>query len=285
MQGTGHSTPGLTSQEGARLRASQPFQGFMQVRQEGLTGPTEVEAAPPKDEGGPSPITLLFAPDKGMERQARIGRVRWYLLFAWLCSTLLGVALALRVDAKSSTLRKLEMSGQLQTMSERQIADEIHNAERIFQVGTIAKGVVGVPLQLGLACLALLILAWFFRGRVKGSAVAPVAVTTLLPGAIANLLDAATAFRHVSLPPGGAPLAPRSLSAVLMVLGRPLMEPWMKLGNALDFFSLWAALMMGYGVVAVAQVPKKYAIPGTLIAWVCYQLLIHVATGGAPKPQ
>jgi hypothetical protein len=257
----------------------------MQARQDGLIGPTEAEPAAPKADRPPSPIVLLFAPDQGMERQARIGRARWLFVFAWLCSILLGAAFAYRVDAASSTLRRLETSGQLQSMSERQIADEIHNAERVSRVLSVAKGVVGAPLNLGLACLALLALAWFFRGRVKGSAVLPVAAATLLPGALANLLDAVSAFQHAVLPPEGAPLAPRSLSAVLALFDRPLMEPWVKLGNALDFFSLWAALMMGYGVVAVAQVPKRTALVGTLLAWACYQLLIHVATGGSTGPQ
>jgi len=228
----------------------------------------------------PSPLALLVSPDRAMDRQARSGRARWFLLFAWLCSLLLGAALALRVDAGSSTLRKLETSGQLQTMSDRQLADETRNAERLFEVVSVARGAVGVPVQLGLACLALLGLAWFFRGRVRGSAVVPVAAATLLPGAIADLLDAVSAFRHAVLPPEGMPLAPRSLSALLPLLGRPLVDPWIKLGNALDFFSLWAAVMMAYGVVAAGQVPRRTALIGTLIAWVCWRLLTQVATGG-----
>src|SRR5690349_15302671 len=100
--------------------------------------PTEAPA--PKKERVPSPFALLFAPDRGMERQARIGRTIYLLGFAWLSSILLGVALAMRVDAQSSTLRKLEMSGGLQSMSDRQLADEIHSAERISQVASIAKG-------------------------------------------------------------------------------------------------------------------------------------------------
>ncbi len=227
-----------------------------------------------------SPFVLLFAPDRGMERQARVGRARWFFLFAWLCSVLLGAAMAYRVDARSSTLRKLEMSGQLQTMSDRQLADETRSAERVFQVGSIAKGVVGAPVQLGLGCLSLLALVWFFRGRIKGSAVVPVAATTLLPGAIANLMDAVTAFRHTTLPPDGVPLGPRSLSAALVLLGRPLQLPWVKFGNALDFFSLWAAVMLGFGVASVGQVPRRTAVVGTVVAWICFRLLTNVAIKG-----
>jgi len=37
---------------------------------------------------------------------------------------------------------------------------------------------------------------------------------------------------------------------------------------------------MAYGVIAVGQVPRRTALPGVLTAWVCYQLLTHVAAGG-----
>src|SRR6185369_14585855 len=63
----------------------------------------------PADDRPPSPFALLFAPDRGMDRQARVGRARWHLVFAWLSAILLAAALAIRVDGKGSTLRKLEM--------------------------------------------------------------------------------------------------------------------------------------------------------------------------------
>jgi hypothetical protein len=244
----------------------------------------QAEIAAPEDERGPSPLALLFAPDRGMERQARVGRARWLVLFAWLCSLLLGAALALRVDAASSTLRKFEMSGQLQGASDRQLADETRNAERVFEVVSIGKGAVWVPIELGLVCLAVVALVWFFRGRLKGSAVGPVAAATLLPEALANLLDAVTAFRHEALPPEGIPLVPRTLAAILALAGRPLMDPrWIKLCGAFDVFSLWAAVMLGFGVAAAGKVPRRTAVLGTLVAWVCYRLLTQVAmaaTGG-----
>ncbi len=237
----------------------------------------EAQIEPGGDRERSLPLLVLFAPDKGMDRQAKVGGARWFFLVAWLCSLLLGAALSYRVDAHDSTLRKLDESGQLKTMSDRQIAEETKSAERVAQVGNIAKAAVATPVNLALACLSLLILCWFFRGRVKGRGVVPVAAATLLPGAMANLMDSVIAFRHVTLPPEGFLLGPRSLSAVLSLSGRSLSEPWVRFGNGLDFFSLWAAVMLGYGVSAVGQVPKKYALPGTLIAWVCVRLLTHVA--------
>lgn len=227
-----------------------------------------------------APFELLFAPDRGMVKQALVGRARWFFLFAWLCSILLGATLAYRVDARASTLRKLEEQGELANMSDRQIADETRNAERVSQVATIAKATVATPVQLGLACVSILALAWFFRGRIKGSAVVPCAAPTLLPGALANLIDAIAAFRHPVLPPEGVPLGPRTLGAALALLERPLMGPWLKLGNALDFYSLWAAVMLGFGVAAAGQVPRRTAVTGTLVAWICYRLLTNVATRG-----
>lgn len=234
----------------------------------------------PGGDAPPSPFALLFAPDRAMDRQAKVGRVRGYLLFAWASSLLLGAALALRVDAHASTLRKLEQSGRLAELSDRQIAEETLNAERVSMVGSLAKGLFGPPVSLGLACLAVVLLVWFFRGRLKGAAVANVAAATMLPGSIATLLDAASAFMHAAIPPDGAPLAPRSVSALLAIAGRAPPDPWVKLGDAADFFSLWGAVMMGYAVVAAGQVPKRTAIVGTLVAWVCLRLLTHVAAGG-----
>jgi hypothetical protein len=241
---------------------------------------TETQLPPVAAKALPPALLALVAPDTGMERQAKLGGVKFALLIAFGCSLLAGGLQAFRVDARAATLQKLEKQGQLQNMSDRQIEDETRNAERIYQVMRVAGAAVEAPLQLGLACLAVLGLGWFLKGRVKGSMVAPVAAATLLPGAIANLLDAVSAFRYASLPPEGAQLAPRTISAVLAVFGHPLMGPWAKLGNAFDFFSLWAALMLAYGVAFAGQIPIKRALGGTMVAWICLRLLTRVATGG-----
>ena len=229
---------------------------------------------------GGGPLAILFAPSSGVERQARVGRVLWFLLFAWVAAVVLSAAIALRIDARGSTLRQLEESGELKTMSDRQIEEKTKNAARIARVLGIAKGVTGVPLQFGLTCVSVLALTWFLRGRVRGAAVAPVAAATLLPGAIADLLDALSAFRHAAIPPDGVPLAPRTAAAIATVFGRPWAGPWMKLGGALDFYSLWAAVLCAHGVAAAGQVPRRRAIAGTLVAWVCWRLLTTVAIGG-----
>src|SRR5262249_42781010 len=142
------------------------------------TGADPVEA---RAERPPFPLALLFAPDRSMTDQARIGRARTFLIFAWVCSLLLALSVAWRVDATHQTLAKLEQSGELQTVSDGQLADETRKAERIAQVLTVAKGALGPPLALGLASTALLGLSWFFRGRIRGRGVIPVASVTLVP--------------------------------------------------------------------------------------------------------
>ena len=59
----------------------------------------------------PSPLALLFAPDRAMEGQARAGRVGWLLVVAWLAALALAASLSVRVDAGASTLRQAQAPG------------------------------------------------------------------------------------------------------------------------------------------------------------------------------
>lgn len=227
----------------------------------------------------PDAFVALVAPETGMERQARVGKARVAFLVAFACAVLSGFAQASRVDARSTTLAKLDKDNKLSEMSDKQVDDEVKSADRLFQVSHVAAGIVRAPVMLGLASLAVIGLAWFLKGKVKGKAVVPVAAATLLPSAIGDLLDAVSAFGRQSIPADTVSLAPRNLSAALAALGHPLLGPALKLGTAFDFFSLWAAILMGYGVAAVGDVPKRRALIGTLVAWVCVRLLIAVAAG------
>jgi hypothetical protein len=44
-------------------------------------------------------------------------------------------------------------------------------------------------------------------------------------------------------------------------------------------FSLWSAVLLGFGVAAAGNVPKRRALVGTLVAWCCVRLLTKVAAG------
>ncbi len=231
-------------------------------------------------EAGPSPFALLFAPDRGMERHARVGRALRFFLFAWLCSILVGAATAYRVDARSSTLRKLEMSGQLQTMSDRQVADETHNAERVAEVASVAKGVVGAPLQLGSAssCAAgaHLVSARACQGECGGA-------------------------RRRDHPPSGRPRQPPRRRLCLSPRGAAARRRTARATNVGGYFTILRPSIDGPLAQAEQCCRLLLAVgggddglrrgrgranteaaraPGTLIAWICYQLLTRVAMNG-----
>src|SRR5260370_33745321 len=182
-----------------------------------------------------------------MERQAKTGTVWPWVLIAMVCLLLFGVAQAVRVDARAATLKKLESSGQLENMSDRQIDDETKSAERLYQVARVAGGLADAPLSLGLSCLAVVGLTWFLRGRVKGASVVPVAAATLLPGSIANLLGAGAAVQDAALSAQQPlPLPPRNVSPLFARFDHPPSGPSLEPGHTVHFFSLCAAVMIAF---------------------------------------
>src|SRR5205807_8411638 len=111
--------------------------------------------------------------------------------------------------------------------------------------------------------------------------VPPVAAAALLPGAIANLLDAGATFQHVAIAPDGPAALPRTLAQFWTQLAaHPAAPSVMKLLSVFDIFSFWTALLVGFGLIAAGHVPQRRALAGTLIAWLCLRLLTQVAAGG-----
>jgi len=229
----------------------------------------------------PPAALALVAPDVGMERVARGGRVRGPLLVAIACALLSAGAGILRVDAKDATLQAMDKEGQLQTSSDRQVEDNTKSAERVYLVKRVAGALIEPPLQLGLLCVAIFGLSWFLRGRSEGRAVPPVAAAALLPGAVANLLEAGATFQHAAIAPDGPPALPRTLAQFWTQLAaHPASPSAMKLLSVFDIFSFWTALLVGFGLIAAGHVPQRRALAGTLIAWLCLRLVTQVAAGG-----
>src|SRR5262249_42709316 len=86
----------------------------------------------------PDAALALVAPDVGIPRVARQGRVRGPLLVAIFCALLSAGAGVLRVDAKDATLREMDKAGELQTSSDRQVEDNTKSAERVYLVKRVA---------------------------------------------------------------------------------------------------------------------------------------------------
>jgi hypothetical protein len=221
-----------------------------------------------------------------MERVARTGRVRWLLVVAMVCSLAAGVTAAWKVDAREATLAAIEKQGQIQTTSDQQIADQTKAAERTFIVMRVASALAMPAVDLALYCIGLFALARFLRGRATGRAIAAVSAAALLPTAFGNVLEAIAAATRKWIPPSFEPLVPRDLAALYASFaGHPLMGAAGRLLSAIDVFSLWAAVLLAYGLVFAANLPRRRAVAGTLIGWLCFRLLTHVAMGGGAGPQ
>src|SRR4051794_3470771 len=95
---------------------------------------TEAELSQPGKRSLPPALLALAAPEQGMALQAKVGKWGLPLLLAFVCAAFSGSMQAIRVDARDSTMQKMEMMGQLQTMSDRQIQEETTQTERITQV-------------------------------------------------------------------------------------------------------------------------------------------------------
>jgi Yip1 domain len=228
----------------------------------------------------PAQLVALVAPDVGMERVSRLGRARWPLLFAMVCSLLMGGAEAYRVDASQATLKELEDAGTLKNMSDKQIEDQTKGAERAFIVKRIAFSAIKAPLLLLGSLIGLYVLSWFLRGRANGGSMLAVAGAALLPHAFADLLSAGSAFLHSQIAPTHPQLIPRTLGDLLTAAGLELGPAMTKLGGVFDFFSLWAALLLAFGFAPAAQIPRGKAIFAVLFAWLLWRLLTQVALGG-----
>jgi hypothetical protein len=229
----------------------------------------------------PAAAVALVAPEVGMEQVARTGRVRGPLLIALACALLSAGAGIVRVDAKDATLREMDKAGELQTSSDRQVEDSTKSAERIYAVKRVAGALVVPPLQLGLLCVAIFGLAWFLRGRTEGRAVPPVAAAALLPLAVANFLEAIATYQHAAIAPDGSSPLPQTFADFWTAIAAyPGPAPLMKLLSAFDVFSFWSALLVGFGLAAAVQLPRRRALTGTLAAWLCLRLVTHVAMGG-----
>jgi hypothetical protein len=229
----------------------------------------------------PSPLLALFAPDIGIPRVARAGRLRPMLVFAICCALLAGVATALHVDAHDSTLRELGAQGKLKTMSDKEVEDAQRASERSFMVARIAWAAVEAPLTLALDAAGLFLLSWFLRGKLKAGPLLAVCGAALLPFAFANLLEAVAALRQQGIAPGVFHhLVPHDGADLAAALGHPLEGPWAKLGRAFDAVALWSALLLGFGLSAAADLPVRKAVAATLAGWLLWRLFAHVGLAG-----
>jgi len=176
----------------------------------------------------------------------------------------------------------MQQSGELSKASEREIAEEIEQSERIGLVGNIALGVFAMPLLvLGLA-VVLKVLAWLMGRKALFGAVFTTAAFGLLPIAILRLIILIAAMRQTVLSPEMASaLVPTSVSDLLhgdypIAVTRAL--------STLNFFHLWAAVLMGLGFAASTQMRPWRALTLSLFVYLLVAGAVSVGLPGLMPP-
>ncbi|MDP3237253.1 MAG: YIP1 family protein [Myxococcales bacterium] len=218
---------------------------------------------------------------------------------AWLVPLMLAVvltaaasaALGVKLDSARLVLPKLEAAGELAKASEREISEQVEQAQRIAIVAGVAKGLFLVPLIALLSAAGLWLMSWLLGGKATFAELFTVASLTLLPMAVGQGITLASALRQSSLSPSMVKqLVPSSLAQLASAddpgaaSGGEARGGWKRTaGTALlelaDFFHLWAALLLGLGFAAATKLSRLRAVP---MGVVLYFLVVAAFTIGLP---
>lgn len=194
-----------------------------------------------------------------------IDQRRWLapMLILALFTALSGVAVAMKVDASRLVLPKMEMTGELAKATEREVEEEIQQAQRVAIVSSVAKGVFVTPLWVLLLAVALKVTAWLLGRKATFIACFTAAALSLLPVALFHGIELVSALRQDTLSPKMAELLVPSSLAAFKAGGPPKLE---RVFRAIDIINLWSALLLGLGFSAATKwSPWKGALLGLFL--------------------
>jgi hypothetical protein len=175
---------------------------------------------------------------------------------SWLLPTLVlmvavsfsGTTYALQLATARTVIPGLAKKGEVAKVSEKEINDKVEQAQRIALVVAVAKGVAAMPLALLFLALALKLTAWLLVKPVPFSAAFTVGAVGLLPIALYHLVWAVALWQQEFVTVRSAEnLIPSSLAFLSPAPGA-VKRAW----AAVDFFQLWAALLVGLGLARAA---------------------------------
>lgn len=222
------------------------------------------------------PLRALLDPVGAVPRAVQARSWVLPLVLLSVATAASGTAVALRLDAARLVIPQMEMTGELGKASEREIDEKIEQTQRVGIVAGIAKGVFVAPLTLLLIAVALKLTAWLLGRKTPFGALFTTSALAMLPVAVFHLALAAAALRQPALTPKLAvTLLPTSLAALL-----PDQPPKLdRVFQAIEFFNLWAAALLGLGFASAAQLkPWK----GVLLGLFLYAMFAAVAYVGGP---
>ncbi len=223
------------------------------------------------------PLTAIFDPASAIPRGVVARKWLISLLLFSLATMASGVAIAQRLDAARLVIPKLQSSGELSKSSEREIDEQVQQAQRVALVGGVAKGVVVVPLEILVLAVVLKLLAWLIGKKALFVECFTAASLSSLPATVFHLILAASAWRQPSLTVAMVQsLVPSSLAAfhpdAAPALGRVL--------GAIDVVNLWAAALLGLGFGTAAKLPRLAGVGLGLFLYVLFAAAFLVGAPG-----
>jgi hypothetical protein len=200
---------------------------------------------------------VLTNPSEGVPAAIEARRALWPVVLLSLSTAFAGAAFAVRWNAGPTIIKGLEASGQLKGMPEADLLDQIQQAERLRLVTSIAGGLILPALMvLGIA-VVLALLAWLLGKKGSFNAFFTAAAVGLLPLALAKFLYGLVALVQTSLSEDrAATLLPSTLAFVIHAQSPKLM----RVLSSVDFFQLWAALLVGIGFAAVVGMRRRQGL-------------------------
>lgn len=196
------------------------------------------------------------------------------------CACLSAVALAVRLDTAKVVVPRLEQAGELAKASEREIVEAMEQAGRVALVGGVAKAVFVTPLAVLALAAVLKLLAWVLGKRLTFAKALTVASVAALPLAVFHLLLAAAAFATQGIAPAGvAELLP---SSALALAPSTWPAKWLRLVGQLDFFNLWAAVLLGVGFAAGTKMSVTRGLAVSAVLYISLAVVLAALPGLSP---
>ncbi len=210
---------------------------------------------------------------KAVEKRAWVAPLLWLML----TTAASGAAFATRLDASSEVLPKMAEAGDLAKASEREVNEEVEQAERITLVAGVAKGIVGMPLAVLFIAIALKFISWLMGKKAFFGACFTTAALAMLPVALFYLLSAVIALRQdVVVPAQAGKLMPTSLLALVEASGPGVT----RMLGAVDFFNLWSAGLLGLGFAAATKIGSGKGLVLGLFFYVLFAAAVLVGLPG-----
>ena len=189
---------------------------------------------------------LVWDPVSGM--RAWVAESKWFagLLVLVVCSTFAGAVVGARFDGSGKVLSERVSKDEAARVSEQDVVDRIQQAERLRLVAGVAQGLLGSPAAVVAAALFLRFLVWLWGRRLTWKSALSIVSGASLAYSVKALTTAAVALTRERLGPADlSALIPSALDQ-WMPLG--LDGPWARLGAVPELFTVWAFVLMGFGL-------------------------------------